>query len=124
MGANNLLRSSITQTEANNILWHCHSSPYGGHYNGERTTTKVLQSGFFLPTVFKDSHEYAHKCERCQRNGSISKRHEMALQNIQEVEFFDCWGIDFIGPLPSSSFYEYILLAMEYVSRWVEVVSA
>ena len=35
---------------------------------------------------------------------------------------FDCWGIDFIGPLPSSFSNEYILLAVEYVSRWVEVV--
>ena len=35
---------------------------------------------------------------------------------------FDCWGIDFIGPLPSSFSNEYILLEMEYVSRWVEAI--
>jgi len=47
----------------------------------------------------------------------------MPLHNILEVEVFDCWGIDFIGPLPSSFSKEYILLAVDYVSKCVEVVS-
>jgi len=46
----------------------------------------------------------------------------MPLQNIQEIKVFHCWGIDFIGPLPTSFSNEYILLAVEYVSRWVEVI--
>jgi len=46
----------------------------------------------------------------------------MSLQNIQEIEVFDCWGIDFIGPLSSSFSNEYIYLAVEYVSRWVEAI--
>ena len=48
----------------------------------------------------------------------------MPLQNTQEIEVFDCWGIDFIGPLPSSFSNEYILVAVEYVSRWVEAIPA
>jgi len=63
---------------------------------------------------------YMHHCDNCQRTGNISKRHEMPLRNIQEIDVFDCWGIDFIGPLPSSLSNKYILLAVEYVSRWVE----
>jgi len=47
----------------------------------------------------------------------------MPLQNIQQIEVFDYWGIDFIGPLPSFS-NEYILLVVEYVSRWVEAIPA
>jgi len=124
MGADNILRRCVSKTEANNILWHCYSSPYGGHYNGERTTTKILQAGFFWPSMFKDAYEFVRKCDKCQRTGGISRRHEMPLQNIQEVEVFDCWGIDFIGPLPPSFSHEYILLAVEYVSRWVEAISA
>jgi len=48
----------------------------------------------------------------------------MPLQNIQEIKVFYCWGIDFIGPLPSSFTNEYILVAVEYVSRWVEAIPA
>ena len=46
----------------------------------------------------------------------------MPLQNILEVEVFDCWGIDFVGPLPSSNSNEFILVAVDYVSKWVEAI--
>ena len=48
----------------------------------------------------------------------------MPLTNITEIELFDCWGIDFVGSLPPSSNHEYILVAVEYVSKWVEVVAS
>ena len=56
--------------------------------------------------------------------GGISRRNEMPLQNIMEVEVFDYWGIDFVGPLPLSFGNEYILVAVDYVSKWVEAVAA
>ena len=40
-----------------------------------------------------------------------------------EVEVFDCWGIDFVGPFPSSTGNEYILVAVDYVSKWVEAMA-
>jgi len=48
----------------------------------------------------------------------------MPFQAIIEVEAFDCWGIDFIGPLPSSFSNEYILVAVDYVPKWVEAIAA
>ena len=46
----------------------------------------------------------------------------MPLNSILEVELFDVWGIDFMGPFPSSYGNKYILLAVDYVSKWVEVI--
>ena len=37
-------------------------------------------------------------------------------------EVFDVWGIDFMGPFPTSNGYTYILLAVDYLSRWVEAI--
>ena len=54
--------------------------------------------------------------------GSISKRDEPPLQTILEVELFDIWGMDFMGPFSSSFRNLYILLAVEYVSKWVEAI--
>jgi hypothetical protein len=48
----------------------------------------------------------------------------MPLQNIHVVEVFDCWGIDFVGPFPSSFSNEYILVAVDYVSKWVEAIAS
>lgn len=39
---------------------------------------------------------------------------------ILVVEIFDVWGIDFMGPFPSSFGNIYIVLAVDYVSKWVE----
>ncbi|XP_062014162.1 uncharacterized protein LOC133730624, partial [Rosa rugosa] len=59
-------------------------------------------------------------CDRCQRTGNLSSRDQMPLSNIITVEIFDVWGIDFMGPFPSSFGFLYILLAVDYVSKWVE----
>nr|GFB83315.1 reverse transcriptase domain-containing protein [Tanacetum cinerariifolium] len=39
---------------------------------------------------------------------------------IQIYEIFDVWGIDFMGPFPSSKGNKYILVAVDYLSKWVE----
>ncbi|KAM2462482.1 hypothetical protein PS1_013356 [Malus domestica] len=59
----------------------------------------------------------------CQKMGNISRRNEMPLNNILVVELFDVWGIDFMGPFPSSFGHLYILVAVDYVSKWVEAIA-
>ena len=55
--------------------------------------------------------------------GNISRRHEMPLQGILVVQLFDVWGIDFMGPFSSSYGNLYILLTVDYVSKWVEATA-
>jgi hypothetical protein len=47
----------------------------------------------------------------------------MPLIPILVVEIFDVWGIDFMGPFPNSFRFLYILVAMDYVFKWVEAVA-
>ncbi|GKD90243.1 reverse transcriptase domain-containing protein, partial [Tanacetum coccineum] len=44
----------------------------------------------------------------------------MPQNAIQVCEIFDVWGIDFMGPFPSSRGNKYILVAVDYLSKWVE----
>ena len=44
------------------------------------------------------------------------------LLTILEVEIFDLWGIDFMRPFPPSEGKEYILVTVDYVSKWVEAI--
>ena len=46
----------------------------------------------------------------------------MPQQEILRIELSDVWGIDFMGPLPSFFGHAYILLVVEYVSKWIEAV--
>ncbi|XP_070056556.1 uncharacterized protein [Nicotiana tomentosiformis] len=105
------------------ILEACHSSPYGGHHGGARTTIKVLSYGFYWPTLYKDVSNLVKRCDECQRASGISKKTEMPLTTILEIDIFDVWGIDFMSPFVSSCGNTYILVAVDYVSKWVEVVA-
>ena len=46
----------------------------------------------------------------------------MPLTNNLQIELFDVWGIDYMGPFPKSKSYEYILVAVDYVSKWIEAM--
>ncbi|GJU21847.1 reverse transcriptase domain-containing protein [Tanacetum coccineum] len=92
----------------------------GGHYGPNLTAKKVLDSGFYWPTIIKEAHTLVCLCEACQKTGNISKHDEMSLNNIQVCEVFDIWGIDFMGPFPKSYKFKYILVAVDYISKWAE----
>ncbi|GJZ17327.1 reverse transcriptase domain-containing protein [Tanacetum coccineum] len=92
--SNQMIRRCVAGQEAVDILTACHSGPTGGHYGANYTAKK--------------------------RQGKISQRDEMPQNSIQVCEIFDVWGIDFMGPFPSSRGNKYILVAVDYLSKWVE----
>jgi hypothetical protein len=104
------------------IIERCHSSPYGGHYGAFSPHEKIWQSGFFWPTMYEDTKNFVRRCRACERHGNINSRDAMPLTNNLQIELFDVWGIDYMGPFPKSKNYEYILVAVDYVSKWVEAM--
>ncbi|XP_023731015.1 uncharacterized protein LOC111878743 [Lactuca sativa] len=68
----------------------------------------------------RDCYMFSKSCERRQRTGNISQKNQMPQNPILVCENFDVWGIDFKGPFPVSFGNIYILLAVDYVSKWVE----
>ena len=54
--------------------------------------------------------------------GGISRKDEPPMHTILEVELFDLWGMDFMGPFLPSYNNLYILLVVDYVSKWVEAI--
>ncbi|GJS18490.1 reverse transcriptase domain-containing protein [Tanacetum coccineum] len=118
--ADQVIRRCVFGKEANEILMACHNGPSGGHHSANYTARKVFDTGFFWPTIYKDAHNLVKNCDACQRQGKISQRDEMPQNAIQVCEIFDIWGIDFMGPFPSSRGNKYILVAVDYLSKWVE----
>nr|GEW21641.1 reverse transcriptase domain-containing protein [Tanacetum cinerariifolium] len=92
--------------------------PTGGHHGANFTAKKVFDAGFFWLTTYRDAHNLVKSCQ-CQ--GKISQKDKMLQNVIQVCEIFDVWGIDFMGPFPSSRGNRYILVAIDYLSNWVEV---
>ncbi|GJY60307.1 reverse transcriptase domain-containing protein [Tanacetum coccineum] len=94
--ADQMIRRCVYGQEAVDILTACHNGPTGGHHGANYTAKKVFDYG------------------------KISQRDEMPQNAIQVCKIFDIWGIDFMGPFPSSRGNKYILVAVDYLSKWVE----
>ncbi|GKA12622.1 reverse transcriptase domain-containing protein [Tanacetum coccineum] len=88
----NVMRRCVAGCETLEILEHRHSGPTEGHHSASVTGRKVYEAGFYWPSIFKDAKDYV----------------------------FDIWGLDFMGPFPDSRGNKYILVTVDYVSKWVE----
>nr|GEX34509.1 reverse transcriptase domain-containing protein [Tanacetum cinerariifolium] len=115
-----IIRRCVHGQEAYDILKAYHEGPTGGHHGANFTAKKVFDAGFFCPTIYKDDQDLVNSCDSFQRQGKISQRDEMPQNVIQVCEIFDVWGIDFMGPFLSSRGNKYILVAVDYLSKWVE----
>nr|GFA34055.1 DNA-directed DNA polymerase [Tanacetum cinerariifolium] len=118
--ADQVIRQCVHGKEAFDILKACHNGPTGGHHGANLTAKTIFDAGFFWPTIYKDTYEFVKNCDSCQRQGKISQRDEMPQNSIQTYEIFDVWGIDFMGPFLSSRGNKFILVAVDYLSKWVE----
>jgi transposase InsO family protein len=72
--------------------------------------------------MHEDTKRYVASCPECQRTGNISQRNSMPLKYNLQIDLFDVWGIDFMGPFKNSHGYEHILFMVDYVSKWVEAM--
>nr|GEY58649.1 hypothetical protein [Tanacetum cinerariifolium] len=89
--ADQVIRRCVAGQEAVDILTACHSGPPGD------TTVPTTPPKRFL-----------------------AQKDEMPQNAIQVCKIFDIWGIDFIGPFPNSKGNKYILVAVDYLLKWVE----
>ena len=80
------MRRCVPEHEQREILRKFHGSAYGGHHAGDRTAQKVLPSGFYWPTLFKDARKFILSCDECQRVGNISRRNEMPMNYSLVIE--------------------------------------
>ena len=117
-----LMRRCVPNDDQIGVLTFYYSEACGGHLSARKIADKILQASFHWPTLFKDCFEYCKTCARCQQLGGVTKRNMMPLTPILIIEIVYCWGIDFMGHFLSSCGYLYILLVVDYVSKWVEAI--
>ena len=68
-----VILKGIDEIESKKILRDMHEGVCGGHYMAKTIAPNVLRSGFWWPTLFKDTHEFVKKCDACQKFGGKLK---------------------------------------------------
>jgi hypothetical protein len=67
MGQDNRLRRCLTTTEAQMVMKELYEGPLGRHFATKITHKKMLDAGYWWPTMYKDVHDYFRSCNACQR---------------------------------------------------------
>ncbi|RVW87261.1 Pol polyprotein [Vitis vinifera] len=93
-----IIRKCVPEEEQQGILSHCHENACGGHFASQKTAMKM------------------------PKTREAYKRNQMPMNPILIVDLFYVWGIDFMGPFPMSFGNSYILVGVDYVSKWVEAI--
>ncbi|KAJ9542142.1 hypothetical protein OSB04_028648 [Centaurea solstitialis] len=62
IGPDRMPRRCVSGPAAWDILTNCHKGPTEGHFGANLTARKVLESGFYWPTIFKDAHTLIKSC--------------------------------------------------------------
>nr|GEW07800.1 reverse transcriptase domain-containing protein [Tanacetum cinerariifolium] len=118
--ADQAIKRCVHGQEAFDIIKAFHNGPIGGHHGLNYTAKKVFNSGFYWPTIYRDAHNMVKSSDAFQRRGKIRQRNEIPQNAIQVYEIFDVWGINFMGPFSSLRGNKYKLVAVNYLSKWVE----
>jgi hypothetical protein len=72
--------------------------------------------------MYDDTKSFVRRDNQCQRHGNINTMDGMPLTLNLYIDIFDACRINFMGPFPNSEGYEYILVVIDYVSKWVEAL--
>ena len=88
-------------------------------------TCKIMRSGYFWLTIGTDCCQFVQRCLKCQMHGDLIHVPPFKLHALTSPWPFLVWGIDIIGKISpkSSNGHEYILVAIDYFTKWVEAAS-
>ena len=81
-GADCIFCRCVSKDEIENIIFHCHVAPYGGHASTSKNCAKILHVFLYWTNLWKDVHISVINCDRCKCTRNISKREEMPQKGI------------------------------------------
>ena len=96
----------------------------GPHMGGHILACKVMKTDYFWLTM-KDYCQFVQRCPECQIHEDLIHVPPSKLHALTSPWPFSVWGIDIIGKISpkSPNGHEFILVAIDYFTKWVEVAS-
>ena len=122
---NGLLLLCLNHAPADRVVREVHVGVYGPHMGGHMLGRKIMRTGYFCLTMEVDCCQFVQRCPECQMHGDLIHMPPLELHALTSPWPFLVWGIDIIGKISpkSSSGHEYILVTVDYFTKWVEAAS-
>ena len=105
------------------MLEEVHGGSSGEHEGGRKLYQKLLDLGYYWPSIEADATHHARKYYLCQVHGNAIHAPIVELHSINTPWPFHIWAFDLIGPInPSFKGYTWILATTECFTKWVEAI--
>ena len=93
--------------------------------NGKKLAKKILRMGYYWNTMETNCISFVKSCHDCHTHANLNHVPPSELYSMTSPWPFFVWGKDVIGRITPkvSNGHEYILVAIEYFTKWVEVAS-
>ncbi|KAH9318924.1 hypothetical protein KI387_020693, partial [Taxus chinensis] len=120
IGPDGQYKRAVGRDQGKELLEEFHNGTCGGHFSGQLTARRILDAGYHWPTLFKYCYNYCKTCDICQTHGN-RKTSSTPLCPILPLGPFEKWGINIVGPLPTTSHQnKYVVVTTYYLTKWVE----
>ncbi|XP_072052069.1 uncharacterized protein [Arachis hypogaea] len=102
-GLNQPLLKCLHPDQTNYVLREVHEGYCGHHIGGKALVRKLIRAGYYWPSMMADSKEFVRKCTKCQENANFHRAPASELSLLTSSRPFSQWGVDLLGPFPSST---------------------
>ncbi|RVW87897.1 Retrovirus-related Pol polyprotein from transposon 17.6 [Vitis vinifera] len=118
--ADGMLLLCLDRASADRVMREVHAGVCGPHMGGHMLARKIMRTGYFWLTMETDCCQFVQKCPECQIHGDLIHAPPSELHALTSPWPFSVWGIDIIGKVSpkSSSGHEFILVAIDYFTKW------
>ena len=120
-----MLLLCLDQASVDRVMREVHARVCGPHMGGYMLTCKIMRLGYFWLIMEIDYFQFVQRCPECQMHGDLIHIPPSELHALTLPWLFSVWGIDIIRKIlsKSSNGHEFILVAIDYFTKWVEAVS-
>ncbi|KAK1415619.1 hypothetical protein QVD17_31402 [Tagetes erecta] len=108
--------------QSNYLIREVHEGVCGAHAGPRSVVTRLMNLGYYWPTMHKDASEEISKCEGCQLHAPVKTNPKHDLVPVMAAWPFFKWGMDIVGPFPEAAGrVKFLLVAIDYFTKWPEV---
>ena len=120
-----MLLLCLDRTSIDRVMREVYVGVFGSHMDGHMLARKIMRTGYFWLTMETDCCQFVQRCPECQMHGDLIHVPPLELHVLTSPWPFSIWGIHIIGKISpkSSNGHEFILVAIDYFTKWVEASS-